>query len=169
MSSLCLPFRYFQSFYYQLFVYVSLACLILFFFAIILCLSPALIIWYLVTSKKDLVFAYHKNRIDAIECDIIRAIDPKCQVKVTWTEVQLSKGDQTSVHAITCIHDSSEPQPLSWKPKLVMLHGVGGSGVIAMHLSGVSKRVIDDFDVHTIDLPGFGLSIAPLRYSVASG
>ena len=44
------------------------------------------------------------------------------------------------------------------KPVLFWLHGAGGTAILSFGISGIMDRLVDDYDVYALDLPGFGRS-----------
>lgn len=47
------------------------------------------------------------------------------------------------------------------KPILIWLHGVGGTAALSFLHSNIIEKLADDFEIHALDLPGFGRSTCP--------
>lgn len=47
----------------------------------------------------------------------------------------------------------------SSKPALLWLHGLGGTAMLSLGVTGIIDLLIDDYDVYALDLPGLGRSI----------
>lgn len=67
------------------------------------------------------------------------------------------------LHSIIAIHQANvSSTKICKKPSLIWLHGVGGSALLSLILSGIVDRVASQYDaVYAIDLPGMGRSITP--------
>jgi pimeloyl-ACP methyl ester carboxylesterase len=53
----------------------------------------------------------------------------------------------------------SIPNTKGTKPVLLFVHGLGSSGALALSTSAI--QLAQYYDIYTIDLPGFGRSLAP--------
>jgi hypothetical protein len=79
------------------------------------------------------------------------AYDPPIKKKLPNTQGAVS-GKRTNMEEK--VKEDVKPS----KPVLFWLHGAGGSAILSFGISGIIDRLVDDYDIYALDLPGFGRS-----------
>ena len=55
-------------------------------------------------------------------------------------------------------HGGERDSKIVEKPVLLWLHGAGGTATLSLGISGIIDRLVDEYDIYALDLPGFGRS-----------
>ena len=55
-------------------------------------------------------------------------------------------------------HGCERDSKILEKPALLWLHGAGGTATLSLGISGIIDRLVDEYDIYALDLPGFGRS-----------
>ena len=90
------------------------------------------------------------RKVDWVESSH-NAYDPPIKKKTPNTQGTVS-GKRTNMEEK--VKEDVKPS----KPVLFWLHGAGGSAILSFGISGIIDRLVDDYDIYALDLPGFGRS-----------
>ena len=96
--------------------------------------------------------------------------DENATINGDWEVLPSESGRRgvTKIHSIIA-RSTRLPKNSSLRPNLVWLHGVGGTATLSFVLSGIIDRIVDDFNVYAVDMPGFGRSTADQSLKWSTG
>ena len=102
------------------------------------------------------------NLCNELEQSILEENVKCCEcIQNDWLSIRIG-ADEIKIHSLIAKKSSDCP-----KPALIWIHGFGGTGAISFGLSGILDRLINQYDVYTIDVPGFGRSTLPKGISTS--
>lgn len=151
--------------FYGFMFHVFLACIfvivgLLLFTIIVLCL-PVLLLYCISLTLQNKSFP----TLSTHDCNIKEdALLRQCQLvnsKIVsdWMKLSVS-GISVELHSIIGTAINSEYSSNN-KNNILWIHGVGGTATMSFVKSGVLGRLVDEFNVFALDLPGFGRSTLP--------
>ena len=153
---------FFLSAYFALMV---ILCLVI----VTLLLFSPLLVYFLYRSLRGqgTPAKFGKDICERYENNLIASSIKTSNLIVYNDWINVTHGDE-SFHVHSVIINSVASTSRRSKKTIVWLHGVGGTGTISFILSGIANKLVDDFDIYCIDLPGFGRSTTPSSYKHAT-
>ncbi len=145
---------YLSGFTFNLMLFITTLFLSLSLLSIFVVTSPIFIIFLIYnyfTSYND-----NKYICNKLELEIIESRNINMDIKHQWNDINVFVGNKiikSNIHSLVITNKKKIK-----KPTLIWIHGIGGTSTFSFILSGLGEKLVEDFDIHAIDLPGFGRS-----------